>query len=145
MKSMKKVALFLLVAAIGANLAIGRAHAEDDTRAAVNVPFDFVVGKTVLKAGSYKVEVQQSGLVDFWSADAREHHIALMIPGSPSKDQKNDDPRLVFTRYGSESFLSKIAMSVDLNFELPVSGREKELIHSMSVGGGDSLVVQSGR
>lgn len=144
MKSIKTVALFLLVAAIGVNLAGGRAHAEDDTRVAVNVPFDFVVGKTVLKAGSYKVEVLQSGLVDFWSNDEARHHIALMLPGAASKAQ-NGDPHFVFTRYGGEAFLSKIAMSADLNLDAPVSGREKELIRSMSAGGRDSLVVESGR
>ena len=143
MKSMKTVALFLLVAAIGANLAGGRAQAEDDTRVAVNVPFDFVVGKTILKAGSYKVEVLQSGLVDFWSDGEGRHHIALMLPGSASN--QNVDPHFVFTRYGGEAFLSKIAMSADLNLEAPVSGREKELIRSMSAGGRDSLVVESGR
>ena len=144
MKSMKAVALFLLVAAIGVNLGSGRAHAEDDTRVAVNVPFDFVVGKTVMKAGSYKVAVLQSGLVDFWSNDEGRHYIALMLPGSASKAH-NGDPHFVFTRYGGEAFLSKIAMSADLNLDAPVSGKEKELIRSMSAGGGNSLVVQSGR
>ena len=144
MKSIKTVALFLLVAAIGVNLAGGRAQAEDDSRASVNIPFDFVVGTSVMKAGSYKVEVMPSGLVDFWNVDAQQHHVSLMLPGSASKAQ-NGDPHFVFTRYGSESFLSKIAMSVDLNFELPVSGREKELIHNMSTGGRDSLVIQAGR
>jgi hypothetical protein len=144
MKSMKTVALFLLVAAIGANLASGRAHAEDESRVAVNVPFDFVVGRTVLKAGSYKVEALQSGIVDFWSNDEGRHHMALMLPGSASKAQ-NGDPHFVFVRYGSEAFLSKIAMSADLNYDAPTSGREQELIHSMSAGGRDSLVIQSGR
>lgn len=143
MKSIKTVALFLLVAAIGVNLAGGRAQAEDDSRTSVNIPFDFVLGTSVMKAGSYKVEVTQSRIVDFWNVDAGQHHVSLMLPGSASKAQ-NGDCHFVFTRYGSEYFLSKIAMSVDRNFELPVSGREKELIHSMSTGGRDSLVVQSG-
>lgn len=144
MKSMKKVGLLVLIAAIGANLAIVRAHAESEARVAVNVPFDFVVGKSVLKAGSYEVEVLQSGLMDLWSADAERHHIAMLLPGSASKSQSGD-PHLVFTRYGSAAFLSKVAMSVDANYEVPISGKEKELIHGMATGVRDSLTAQSAR
>jgi hypothetical protein len=142
MKSMKKVGLLVLIAAIGANLAIVRAHAESEARVAVSIPFDFVVGKNVLKAGSYEVEVLQSGTVDLWSADAGRHYIALLVPGSLSNGQSGD-PHLVFTRYGSEAFLSKVAMSVDANYELPISGREKELIHGMAPRQREYLTVQS--
>lgn len=144
MKNMKKVALFLLVATIGVNLAIERAHAVDDSQVSVNVPFDFVVGKSVLKAGSYRVGVTQTGVVDFWSPEAQQHHVALMLPASASKHQ-DVEPHFIFVRYGSEVFLSKVALSVDQNYDAPVTGREKELLRSMPAGDRDSLVIQSGR
>jgi hypothetical protein len=140
MKSMKKVGLLILMAVMGASLAIVRAHAED-SRVVVDVPFDFVVGNSLLKAGSYKVEVMQSGVLDFWSAEAQQHHYTLIVAGSPFTSQ-NGDPYLVFTRYGSEAFLNKVAMSVDNSYEVPVSNREKELIGSLAVGERGSMLVQ---
>ena len=141
MKSMKKVGLFILMAVIAANLAIVQAKAEGDSRVAINVPFDFAVGNSVLKAGNYKVEVLQSGVLDFWSVDARQHFLTLIVAGAASTGQKSD-PYLVFTRYGSESFLSKVVLSVDDNYEVPTSSREKELISGLTAGERGALVIQ---
>jgi hypothetical protein len=141
MKSMKKVGWFILMAVIGANLAIVQAKAEGDSRVAINVPFDFVAGNSVLKAGNYKVEVLQSGVLDFWSIGAQQHHFTLIVAGAASASQKGD-PYFVFTRYGSETFLSKVALSADDNFEVPTSSREKELISGLKAGERGTLVTQ---
>jgi hypothetical protein len=143
MKSMKKVGMFALMAVIAVSLATVRAHAEGE-RVAVNVPFDFAVGNNVLKAGSYKVGVLQSGILDFWNVEARQHYFTLMPAGS-AVNGGNGEPRLIFTRYGSETFLSKVALSVDSNFAAPRGGREKELLHGMAAGERDSLVIQPSR
>jgi hypothetical protein len=143
MKSMKKVGMLVLMVVIGTSLATVRAHAEGD-RIAVNVPFDFAVGNNVLKAGSYKVQVLQPGILDFWNVEARQHYFSLMPAGSPANGE-NGEPRLIFTRYGSETFLSKVALSVDSNFAAPRSGREKELLHGIAAGERDSLVIQPSR
>jgi hypothetical protein len=138
---MKKVGLFILMAVMGMNLAIVQARADGDSRVAINVPFDFVAGNGVLKAGNYKVVVLQSGVLDFVSTDTRQHHFTLIIAGAASARQKAD-PYLVFTRYGSETFLSKVVLSVDDNFEVPTSSREKDLISGLTAGEKGAVVIQ---
>ena len=143
MKSMNKVGLFVLMAAMGLGLATTRAHAEGE-RIAVNVPFDFTVGDNVLKAGTYRVQLLQSGVLDFWNVEAKQHYFSMMSAGSPA-DARKSDPRLIFTRYGNETFLSKVAISIDSNYAAPHGGREKELLHGTPAGEGDSLVIQPSR
>lgn len=143
MNSMKKVGMLALIAVLGMSLTAVRAHAEGD-RIAVNVPFDFAVGNNVLKAGSYKVQVLQSGILDFWNVEARQHYFTLMPAGSPANGE-NGQPRLIFKRYGSETFLSKVALSVDSIYAAPRSGREMDLLHGTAAGERDSLVIQPSR
>ena len=136
MQSAKKFVLVALVAVLGAMVAIVPAHADSDRRVSVTIPFDFVVGNSTLKAGDYRVEKLQSGVVDFGSASGR-HHFALVAPGS--SDNRKSDPYLVFTRYGHQVFLSKIALSVDDNYEVLPGNTEKSLNQASGEG---ALVVQ---
>lgn len=144
MQSVKKyvfVAVMAMLAAMAANVP---AHAESEHRIAVNIPFDFVVGNSVLKAGGYKVEKLESGVLDFYSTEGRRHHFMLAVEGTPLAGHK-DNPYLVFTRYGNEAFLSKISLSVDNSFEFLQSEREKEVIGSQAAGEQSALIVQPAR
>ena len=55
MQEIKKM-LFIAVMAVIAAAAVAPAHAQGEKRMSVNVPFDFVLGKTTLRNGQYKVE-----------------------------------------------------------------------------------------
>jgi hypothetical protein len=69
MKYLLKPMLFALMTIAAVALTIVPAHAQSGGRALANIPFDFSVGKTTLKAGSYMVEQLQSGIIAFSSED----------------------------------------------------------------------------
>jgi len=54
-------------------------------------------------------------------------NLGYQVQGSDAADSHNGAPYLVFTRYGTETFLSRIVFSTDRTFDLPRSSREKEL------------------
>jgi hypothetical protein len=137
MKNLKKVVLLMLVAMFGAALAIAPAQAQA-TRVSVNVPFDFVVGKATMKAGTYRIE-KQGSFVSFASPDGQTGY-ALLLPGGGV--QRNGESYLVFTRYEGVSFLNKIVFSVDHNYELPRSSRQKELMSKITSGQEVALAIR---
>jgi hypothetical protein len=139
-----KPMLLAVITVLGTALTIMPAHAQSITRVVANIPFDFSVGKTTLKAGNYTVEQLQSGIVAFSSEDEKEHQFALTLPGN--SDKESQEPHLVFIRYGSEAFLKKVVLSGDDNSrDLPQSSRERELIKNQLPGAELSLLIQPPR
>src|SRR4051812_44098262 len=113
MKNLKKYVLFVLMAVFVSSLAIAPANAQSGLVA--NIPFNFVVGKTAMKAGSYRVQSQ--GAFVAVSGEGQTSYV-LLLPGGDAAD-RNGQPYLVFTRYGSESFLNKVVFSADSTYDLP--------------------------
>ena len=144
MQYLLKPMLFAVITVLGVALTIVPAHAQSDSRVLANIPFDFSVGKTTLKAGSYTVEQLQSGIIAFSSEDEKEHQFALSFPSDSDKQSK--EPHLVFIRYGSEAFLKKVFLfGNEDSHEFPESSREKELIKNQASGAELSLLVQPAR
>src|SRR5258708_1168425 len=141
MQYLLKPMLFAVITVLGVALTIVPAHAQSGSRVLANIPFDFSVGNTTLKAGSYKVERLESGILAFSSEDGREHNFALSFPGD--SDRQSREPHLVFIRFGSEAFLKKVVLSSDEDCdELPASSRERELIKNQASGAELSLLIQ---
>jgi hypothetical protein len=116
------------------------AHAQSGSRVLANIPFDFSVGNTTLKAGSYTVEQLQSGIIAFSSEEEKQHQFALSFPGDSAK--QSQEPHLVFIRYGSETFLKRVFLSGNEDCrELPESSRERELIKNQASGAELSLLI----
>jgi hypothetical protein len=133
---------FALISILGVALTIVPAYAQSASRASANIPFDFSIGKTTLRAGSYTVEQLQSGLITFSSKDEMEHQFALTFPGD--SDNETQKPHLVFIRYGSEAFLKRVFLSGNEDCrELPGSSRERDLIKNQASGAELSLLIQS--
>ena len=110
MNHLSKPMLFALITVLGVALTIVPAHAQSGSRAsAANIPFDFSIGRTTLRAGSYTVGQLQSGIITFSSEDEMEHQFALTFPGH--SDDEAQKPHLVFIRYGSEAFLKRVVLS----------------------------------
>lgn len=120
---MQKLGVVVLMTVLGAMAAVAPAYAESN-KIAVNIPFDFVVGKTAMKAGEYKIEKLQSGVLEL--IGEKQVRFALTVEGSPSGKHAGD-AYVVFNRYGNETFLSKVALSDEGNYDLPPSNREKQL------------------
>ena len=136
MRSFKKSVLLVVGTLFGAVLAVGTAHAREHMT--INVPFNFVLGKTTLQSGHYRIE--RSGASSFASfIDAqRNAKFALLLPGGDARSL-NGNPYLVFTRYGQETFLNKVVFSSNEVYDLPVSSKEKEL--RVQLGPGEELAV----
>jgi len=144
MQYLWKSMLLAVLTVVGAALTIEPAHAQSGSRVSANIPFDFSVGNTTLKAGSYKVERLESGILAFSSEDGREHKFALTFPGD--SDRESQESHLVFIRYGSEVFLKRVFISGNENsYELPESSREREIIKNQASGAELSLLIQPTR
>ena len=134
-----KPMLLAVLTVFGAALTIVPAHAQSGSRALANIPFEFSVGNTTLKAGTYTVKQLESGILAFSSEDEREHKFELTFPSD--SDRQSQEPSLVFIRYGSEAFLKKVVFSSDDSQELPESRRERELIRNQTPGAELSLLI----
>jgi hypothetical protein len=144
MQYLLKPMLFAVITVLGVALIVVPAPAQSGSRVLANIPFDFSVGNTTLKAGSYTVEQLQSGIIGFSSEDEKEHLFALSFPGDSDKQSK--EPHLVFIRYGSEAFLKRVFLFGDEDFhELPESSRERELVKNQASGAEVSLLIQPAR
>jgi hypothetical protein len=137
---MQKLGVIVLMAVLGAIAAVAPAYADSD-KIAVNIPFDFVVGNAALKAGEYKIEKLQSGVLELRS-EGQPARFALIVEGSPSVNHQGD-AYVVFNRYGNQTFLSKVALSADGSYDLLRSNREK-LLNKQATGDG-ALIVQPAR
>src|SRR6266550_891567 len=144
MQYLLKSMLFAVMTVLGVALTIVPAHAQTGSRVLANIPFDFSVGNTTLKAGSYTVEQLQSGILAFSSNDGKEHQFALTVPSnSGNQDQA---PHLLFTRYGSEAFLNRVFFAGNEDYhELLRSSRERDLIRNQASGAELSLLIQPAR
>ena len=139
-----KPMLFAVTAVLGVAFTIVPAHAQSRSRVLANIPFDFSVGNTTLKAGSYTISQLESGLLAFSSDDGKEHQFALTVPGDSGNQRQ--EPHLVFTRYGSEAFLTRVFLSGNEGYhELLPSSRERELIENQASGDELSLLIQPAR
>jgi hypothetical protein len=144
MQYLLKPMLLVVITTLGAALTIVPAHAQSGSRVLANIPFEFSVGNTILKAGNYTIEQLQSGIVALSSEDEKEHQFALTVPGD--SDKQIQESHLVFIRYGSEAFLKKIVLSGNENCrELPESSRERQLIKNQTSGTELSLLIQPPR
>ena len=141
MQYLLKPMLFAVITALSVALTIVPAHAQSGSRVLANIPFEFSVGNTTLKAGGYTVELLQSGIIAFRSEDETEHQFALSF--QVDSDKQSQDTHLVFIRYGSETFLKRVFLSGnEACHELPKSSREKELVKNKASGAELSLLIQ---
>jgi len=143
MKSLKQSVLFAVMAVLVAMIAFAPAQAQSDVRASIDVPFDFVLGDRTLKAGTYRVEKQESGVLVFTNEDTRSTQFATAVRADAFDDHEGK-PYLVFVRYGNEAFLKQVAFNPDVNYELVLSGSEKRHIDNLESGEQVGL-VQRGR
>ena len=139
MQNLKKSVLFVLMAVFVASLAIVPAHAQGIE---ATVPFDFVLGKTTLKADNYRIQMQGSFVA--LAGEQGGTSYALLLPGSDAAN-RDGKPYLVFTRYGTDSFLSKIVFSADNIYKVPRSAREKEMMAHVTSGEEVAVLIQPAR
>jgi hypothetical protein len=121
---MKKQNLFPLLAVV--LLATGLASAQMERPIKANIPFAFMVGKTALPAGEYRVSrVSDVGVLSL-VGDAGP---ALVGSHAVQANAASGSTKLIFHRYGDQYFLSQIWLEGESRGrELPKSNLEKELL-----------------
>ena len=94
----------------------------------VNIPFDFVAGKTTLPAGEYSIKVSSPEgtllLLDRKDAAAS----AFISTNAVVKAEIQTESKLIFNRYGDRYFLSQVwTEGNSQGRQLLKSAREKEM------------------
>ena len=130
-----------LVALVGLGLLLATSSAYSQTLRPVkaNIPFPFVVEKTLLPAGQYVVTSAGlfGGAITIQSLDGKVSK--MVLPNACQSDKVADVTKLVFHRYGDHYFLAQIwRAGNDIGKEMPTSPRETELAMSSP---GQSVVV----
>ena len=131
MQKLKESVLFALIAVFVASFAVAPAHAQSNGVSA-DVPFDFSVGSQHFTAGNYHVDLagSQHSFVAISQIGGKTAY-SIYNSGGASAD-RNGQPYLVFVRYGTESFLTKVVYSSNESYALPLSSREREIVAQAS-------------
>lgn len=98
-----------------------------------NIPFDFEVGKNVMRAGEYRFDVDAtSGLIWIEGAESGTRSVigSFTAGGGP---ERSGESKIVFSRYGSAYYLSELwrddrTVGRKINF----SRRESEMARNTS-------------
>jgi hypothetical protein len=112
-------------------LATTSAYAQTITVKA-NVPFDFIVGRSMFPAGQYTVQSIDGSALSIGNSDL--HTRRIVLSRRCQSIQASDKTKLVFHRYGNSYFLSQIwAAGDNSGHELPKSARELEVARTFAV------------
>ena len=107
----------------------------------VNIPFEFNVGKAMLPSGEYHIKLSPTTLM-IQSKDGHQAAFASTIGVSSPKAE--DIGKLVFNRYGTQYFLSKVwGPQNPTGRELLKSRTEIEVAKNMSKPEGEVVAVKA--
>lgn len=97
-----------LAVAVSLMLVVAVGSAQTSVRAVANIPFDFHVGNATLPSGQYMIKsgFPTTGTLSIQSKDGSGNAIAMTLAVAPIKG--DGKAKLVFSRYGSEYFLSEV-------------------------------------
>jgi hypothetical protein len=129
--------LFALIG-LGLLLATASAYAQTGVVKA-NVPFNFIVNRTELPAGEYRVQPMgiTARAMAIQSPDGKV--VTAFLPIACTSPEAPKTTKLVFHRYGAQYFLAQIwQRGNDRGQELPASGLETEVARDQSA---QSVVV----
>jgi hypothetical protein len=137
----KQVCRALAVMSLCGVLAAPIVQAQSDTLV-VNIPFEFNVGKAMLPSGEYGIKIVSPTTLMIQSKDGHQAAFAVTIGVSSPKGE--DTGKLVFNRYGTQYFLSKVwGAGNPTRRELVKSRTEIEVAKNMSKPEGELVAVKA--
>ena len=104
----------LTVLAMGSLWAMGSVvslHADNGGKVRADIPFDFVVGNETLLAGTYTAKYNNNhAVLLIQSLDHRTSAVSLThtVRKGKSVGMEDNSPRLIFSRYGDQYFLTQV-------------------------------------
>jgi len=143
MQTLKKY-LFIGLMAVVAVASLNIPAAQAQGAVSVTIPFNFSVGSAQFEAGDYRLHPE--GSLGSFLALAKiggDTKFSMLLPGV--NDEPNRGPYLVFHRYGTEAFLTKVVFSPGETYNLPRTAREKEIIAERNSGDQVEIPVGSAR
>lgn len=96
------------------------ANAELRPEITVNMPFEFVAGKTTLPAGAYVVKRISDQPFDVLMITSRDKGTSVFVNPTEMEDASTYKPNVSFRKVGEQHFLSRI-QSADYVYNFPVS------------------------
>ena len=134
-----------ILAAIMFLLGLGvAANAEMQSEIAVNMPFEFVAGKTKLPAGAYVVERNSTQLFDVLMITSRDTGTSVFLNPIEMEDASTYKPKVSFRNIGEQHFLSRIQTAdyvynfhVSRSVTQAVAAKPRDTV-SVSVSGGSN-------
>jgi hypothetical protein len=134
-----------ILAAIMFLLGLGvAANAEMQSEIAVNMPFEFVAGKTKLPAGAYVVERNSTQLFDVLMITSRDTGTSVFLNPIEMEDASTYKPKVSFRNIGEQHFLSRIQTGdyvynfhVSRSVTQAVAAKPRDTV-SVSVSGGSN-------
>jgi hypothetical protein len=83
--------------------------AQSQTKGALTIPFDFIVGQKTLPAGEYIVEPNRRDFDNVWLIQSKDGHTsALFVGRHVQSSETQEQTKLVFHKYGDQYFLSQV-------------------------------------
>ena len=109
MKSLIARALTFVSLAVAITSAAASAQAQSVKRLKFDIPFDSTVGKTVLPAGEYTLQVQDAMTTKALILRKADGTVVMSSLNTiPVLSRRSEDrPKLVFNRYGDQYFLAQ--------------------------------------
>jgi len=120
-------------------LASSAAVSAQETDTITNVPFAFTVGQATLPRGTYRLS-RLSGHLDVFEITG-DRHSAIVISQPESPVGKDDNPRLVFHRYGDSYFLREICLPGNVAMSLPPTRLEHDAAERLVSNAAPEVVV----
>jgi len=121
-----KKQILTLIGVLGLLLSAGSAFAQT-TKIKVDVPFNFVVNRTLMPAGTYMISsVGMGGTLIFQGLD--NNALKLVNASYDAASKPSENTKLVFRCYGERYFLSQIwTEGSDRGRRLPKAAAETEV------------------
>lgn len=107
---------------------VATASAQMTRKMTVNVPFDFYVGKTALKAGTYTIYGTSSATGNGFQITDVHGHLKAVFDGQQIQSAKGGQvAKIEFRRYNEKYFLGRVwAVGTDIGRELQESKLERD-------------------
>ena len=122
MMTKKHAATLLILVLVGLT---GLVNAQMSTMIKAQVPFEFVANGKTMPAGECTITVVGTSRKVLSITSGKQHAFALSIANESRNESK--ETALEFHRYGDRYFLAGIKRAGGTGYELPASGREREL------------------
>jgi hypothetical protein len=129
---MKKQADTILVIAALLATVFTSAQAQSDRLITANVPFNFMIKERTLPAGEYVFALVKFGGSDVVKIQSADGHITALIPTRASRTKNSEEPRLVFSRYADQYFLSQVFGVEDSTVQTLATPRAQERLAKSS-------------